>query len=231
MCDIFPTGYYGAMRAITFLERPLLTPPENNGQAFGSQPMSESVFVVFGCGPVGLCALLTAKTKGVGTVYAVDSVDERLDMAQSMGCVPLKLGRDDVVKAVMEATDGRGADAAVEVVGNAPALKSAFEVVRQCGVLSSIGYHHGAELPFSAAEAYQKNITLSMGRAAVSSLFDEALGCLMENQARIANFVSHNLPLSEASKGYDIFEKHQARKVVFKIGEGSKTANSHTDQE
>lgn len=114
--------------------------------------------VCLGCGPVGICALLTARSKGVGTIYVVDSVDERLAEAESMGGIPLKLGRDDIPKVVMAATGGRGADAAIEVVGNKEALRSAFDLVRQCGVLSSIGFHQG-ELPFTAFEAYQKNLT------------------------------------------------------------------------
>ena len=153
MCDIFPTGYYGAMRAIEFIQRPLL-----QSSGFVAQPLKEAVFVILGCGPVGICALLTARTKGVGSIYVVDSVDERLAEAEKMGGIPLKLGRDDIPKIIKEATDGRGADAVIEVVGNKAALRSAFDLVRTCGVLSSIGFHQG-EVPFTAFESYQKNIT------------------------------------------------------------------------
>lgn len=153
MCDIFPTGYYGAARATSFLSQPLLP-----GTTIGTRDLASAVFVVLGCGPVGLCALLTAKTQGAGTVFAVDAVDDRLEQASDMGGIPLKLGRDDVVQVVREATGGRGADAVVEVVGNKAALRSAFELVRVCGVISSLGFHHG-EVPFTANEAYQKNVT------------------------------------------------------------------------
>jgi len=158
MSDIFPTGYYGAMRAIGFLQRPLLPPADGSGIGFGTQKLNEAVFVVLGCGPVGLCALLTAKTKGVKTVYAVDSVDQRLEQARLFGGIPLKFGVDDVPQIIKQATDGRGADGIVEVVGNKAALRSAFYLVRKCGVLSSIGFHHG-DLPFTATEVYAKNLT------------------------------------------------------------------------
>jgi len=239
MCDIFPTGYYGAIRAIEFVQRPLVGPPTSappRAGGFVPQSLDEAVFVCLGCGPVGICALLTARSKGVRTIFAVDAVDERLAEAESMGGIPLKLGRDDIPKAVMESTDGRGADGVIEVVGNKAALRSAFDLVRQCGVLSSIGFHQG-ELPFTAFESYQKNITyvdillademalsdkntqyrVNFGRAPISTLFPEALECLEENKEKVASFVSHELPLSEAVHGYDIFEKYQARKVVFKV--------------
>lgn len=151
MCDIFPTGYYGASRAISAF---LL---QTNDDAFVPQKLSEAVFVCLGCGPVGLCAILTAKAKGVATVYAVDSVDDRLEEAKKFGAIPLKLGEDDVQKTVFDSTEGRGADAVIELVGNKAALRSAFDLLRPCGALSSIGFHQG-DLPFTALESYQKNL-------------------------------------------------------------------------
>jgi hypothetical protein len=106
----------GQMRAISFLERPLLTPSNTlNGfhqskGGFITQSLEDVVLVCLGCGPVGLCALLTAQAKGVKTIYVVDSVDDRLAEAESMGGIPLKLGRDDIKKVIMDVTDGRGAD-------------------------------------------------------------------------------------------------------------------------
>lgn len=159
MCDIFPTGYYGAMRAIECFR----SLDEVNGYGTDAtylskpQSLADAVFVCLGCGPVGLCAILTARSKGVRTIYVVDSVDDRLDQATKLGGIPLKLGRDDIQATIMDATEGRGADAVVEVVGNKPALRSAFDLLRPCGVLSSIGFHQG-DLPFTALECYQKNL-------------------------------------------------------------------------
>lgn len=167
MCDIFPTGYYGSMRAIDFAQRPLLPAPKSSvcngantkpGLSFVTQSLDEMVFVCFGCGPVGICALITAISKGVKKIYAVDAVDDRLAEAKAIGAIPLKLGKDDIQKTILDATEGRGADAVIEVVGNKAALKSAFDVTRQCGILSSIGFHQG-DIPFLASEAYAKNIT------------------------------------------------------------------------
>lgn len=169
MCDIFPTGYYGASRAVqSFLSMRSFDSIRSNDDGieestnasrpeFKTQSLHETVFVVLGCGPVGLCAILTAKSKGVRTVYVVDSVDDRLEEAKNMGGIPLKLGRDDIQAIIHTATEGRGADAVIEVVGNKAAMRSAFDLLRPCGVLSSIGFHQG-DLPFTALEAYQKNL-------------------------------------------------------------------------
>lgn len=176
MCDIFPTGYYGAMRAITKVLRntdTAKTVPEVSGglptiegidsvllnPQFIKQRPGDLVVLCLGCGPVGLCAILTAKVLvgERGTVVAVDSVADRLEEARKMGAVTLNLATDDVVAEVKMLTDGRGADAVVESVGNKSALRLAYDAIRVCGALSSIGFHQG-DLPFTAAEAYAKNI-------------------------------------------------------------------------
>lgn len=165
MSDIFPTGYYGAIRAVEYFV-PRSSPSSDglNGESgihqalsLTSQPLNDAIFVCLGCGPVGLCAILTARSKGVRTIYVVDSVDDRLEQAAKLGGIPLKLGRDDVPAIIKEATEGRGADAVIEVVGHPTALRSAFDLLRPCGVLSSLGFHQG-DLPFTALECYQKNL-------------------------------------------------------------------------
>ncbi|KAK5568248.1 hypothetical protein LTR43_006389 [Exophiala xenobiotica] len=236
MSDIFPTGYYGAIRAIEYFD---LSPSLSNGDAQShtisnsitgtttttthaasksKQPLSSAVFVCLGCGPVGLCAILTARSKGVRSIYVVDSVDDRLEQAAKLGGIPLKLGKDDIPAIIKEVTDGRGADAVIEVVGNTTALRSAFDLLRPAGVLSSLGFHQG-DLPFSALECYQKSLNINLGRAPVRTVFDEALEVLAANKDKMSNMITHRLPLSEAAKGYEMFEKQQARKVILIPGQ------------
>lgn len=175
MCDIFPTGYYGACRAIEGLQmqyKSRLTSFRSqlnkNGNASTSIPdvcgndtskdLLDSVFVCLGCGPVGICAIATSLSKGIRTIFAVDSVEDRLKEAEQIGAIPLMLGRDNINERITAETSGRGADAVIEVVGNKAALSSAFQLLRPCGILSSIGFHQ-EELPFTALECYQKNLT------------------------------------------------------------------------
>jgi threonine dehydrogenase-like Zn-dependent dehydrogenase len=56
-----------------------------------------------------------------------------------------------------------------------------------------------------------------MGRAAVRPVFGEALKVFAENQDKFADFITHRMPLAEAPKAYEIFEKHQARKVILTL--------------
>lgn len=129
MADIFPTGYYGAKSAID------LSPDVD---------VSQSTIVVVGCGPVGLCAIVAALSFKPKHLFAVDSVDSRLELAKKLGAEPLNFqAGKEMVDRVKEVTDGRGADMAVEVVGLSPALRTAFDLIRPFGAISSIGVHNG----------------------------------------------------------------------------------------
>ncbi|BCS28598.1 alcohol dehydrogenase family protein [Aspergillus puulaauensis] len=226
MCDIFPTGYYGAHRALEGLRiqySSRLTSFQSTKQDghdatrnSSSEKLRESTIVILGCGPVGICAIAAARSEGVKTVFAVDSVEDRLDEAKQLGAIPLILGKEDINTRVLDSTGGRGADAVVEVVGNKAALRSAFDLLRPCGFLSSVGFHQG-EVPFSALECYQKNITVNFGRVPVRTVFEDALQCLTENQERLQGYITHEFSLSDAAAGYKVFEQRAARKVILKI--------------
>lgn len=249
MSDIFPTGYYGASRAIEGLENQLgsrltsFKPSQKvNGKKIAgsseSAGLSDAVVVCLGCGPVGICAIITALSKGIKTVFAVDGVDDRLEEAARCGAIPLNLSRDNIPARVSAATEGRGADAVIEVVGSPEALKSAFELLRPCGFLSSVGFHQ-APLPFSGLDCYLKNITyvttpwliiltlviveanarhrINFGRVPVRTVFDDALECLKRNQGLLSDYITHEMPLEEVASGYRLFEAREARKVILKL--------------
>lgn len=141
MADIFPTGYFGAKNAFG-----LLAPHH--------QP-SEAVVVVVGCGPVGLCAIISALEYKPKHLFAVDSVPSRLELAKVLGAEPLNFleGKEKMLERVKEVSGERGADAVIEVVGLSPALRTAFDLLRPFGVISSIGVHN-AEIPWGGNDAY-----------------------------------------------------------------------------
>lgn len=116
--------------------------------------------VVIGCGPVGLCAVLAAMEFKPKNLFAVDAVEERLEQARRLGAEPLNFKTDPegMRRRVMEVTGGRGADVVIEVVGLSPALRTAFDLVRPFGVISSIGVHNGeVRLPRPRRSEHEAN--------------------------------------------------------------------------
>ncbi|KAL3603013.1 hypothetical protein FPOAC2_07330 [Fusarium poae] len=147
-----------------------------------------------------------------------NSVPSRLEQAAKLGAEPLnfmndKAGMQDRIKS---ATGGRGADIVVEVVGLSPALRTAFDLVRPFGAISSIGVHNG-EIPWSGNDAYNKNIRLQMGRCPVRSIFEEAMDVLKGEQDSLGFLFDNIMPLSDAVRGYDLFNQSQVQKVVFEV--------------
>lgn len=96
LSDIFPTGYYAATLA---------------------EVRDGDVVAVFGCGPVGLFAIASAKLLGAARVIAVDRVENRLEIARELGAEVVNFEREDPVQAIADLTGGIGVDRAIDAVG------------------------------------------------------------------------------------------------------------------
>lgn len=157
MADIFPTGYFAASNALSALEKSVI---------------QNSTVLVLGCGPVGICALVSALEYKPKHVLAIDGVQSRLDLAQSLGAEPWNFMNqaDDLTARVKGLTDGRGADIVIEVVGLRSALRLGFDLLRPWGIISSVGVHN-EDIPWTGKEAYGKNIRVQMGRCPVRCEF------------------------------------------------------------
>jgi len=168
MADIFPTGYFGAKNAF---------------QGVSQEVINESVVVLLGCGPVGLCALINALEYGPKKVIAVDRVESRLELAKKLGAEVFndQTDRAGLEARIKELTDGRGADFVIEGVGHEDALKTAFDLLRPWGTISSFGVHNQG-IPWDGNQAYNKNLKIQMGRCPVRSIFPEALEMLRKKQ-------------------------------------------------
>ena len=165
---------------------------------------AETVAVVLGCGPVGLATVVAALEQGARRVLAVDAVPERLALAARFGATPLRLA-DDVASAARDATEGRGADAVLEVVGTPEAARLAFDLARAGGVVSIAGVHHGERFPLSPVEAYDKNLTLRIGRCPARSLM-EGLLPVLRRRTDLAAIVTHRRPLADGPDAYRMFD-------------------------
>ncbi len=94
--DILPTGYFGADLA---------------------DIRKGNTVTVFGCGPVGLCAILSARFLGAGRIFAVDTQRDRLEKARELGAEAIDFQAENPVEVIMELTDGHGSDRVIDAVG------------------------------------------------------------------------------------------------------------------
>jgi alcohol dehydrogenase len=99
---------------------------------------ADETVVIFGCGGVGLSAILIARALGARSI-AVDVDPEKLDLARAVGA---DLGIDaragDVVRRVVEATRG-GADVSLDALGSSGTLRQSLEALRKRGRHVQVG--------------------------------------------------------------------------------------------
>lgn len=94
--DIYPTGWFGAALA---------------------EIKDGDIVAVWGCGPVGLFAILSARQMGASRVIAVDGHPTRLDRARALGAEVVNFNEEDPVETIRSLTGGAGTDRAIDAVG------------------------------------------------------------------------------------------------------------------
>jgi threonine dehydrogenase-like Zn-dependent dehydrogenase len=221
MTDIFPTGYMAA---------------ENCGIRPGD------TVAVWGCGPVGQFAIRSAFLMGAGRVIAIDTVSERLRMAEQAGAETLDSLRDDVFNCLKTMTGGIGPDACIDAVGmeahgahidywydkaktlaflatdRASALRQAIHCCRKGGTVSIPGVYGGFvdKVPFGAA--FQKGLTLKMGQTHVHRYLPRLLRHIENGDIDPSFVVTHRAAIEDAPRLYKTFrdKKDGCIKVVLK---------------
>jgi 2-desacetyl-2-hydroxyethyl bacteriochlorophyllide A dehydrogenase len=171
------------------------------------------VAAVLGLGPVGLCAVQAARAVGAAQVFAIDSVPERLAVAESFGGTPVHLTEQDVKAAVREATEGRGVDVCIDAVGDPKALDSAIRLTRACGAIQCIGvYAERAEVHMGLL--WLKTLTLRGGQANVIAHVDRVLAMMSAGLLDPSPLVTHHMKLEHAPEAYATFDRREALKIV-----------------
>jgi len=177
----------------------------------GTRP-GDSV-AVLGLGPVGLCAVQAAKAAGAGNVIAIDTVADRLALAESFGAEAVHLTDDDPRAAVKAATEGRGVDAAIDAVGHPDALELACRVTRKAGTVSAIGVY-AERIEVHMGIVWIKALTLKTGHANVIGHVDRVLSMLEAGVIDPGPLVTHHMKLEDAAEAYAVYDRREALKIV-----------------
>ncbi len=171
------------------------------------------VAAVIGLGPVGLCAVQAARAIGAAHVFALDTVPQRLAMAESFGAEPVHLGEQDARAIVRAATEGRGVDVCIDAVGHPEVLETAIRLTRSCGSVQCIGvYAERAEVHMGLL--WLKALTLRGGHANVLGHVDRVLAMMSAGLLDPTPLVTHHMTLEQAPEAYAIYDRREALKIV-----------------
>jgi len=195
LADMLPTGFFGAL----------------NGDIRPGNTVA-----VFGCGPVGLCAVMAAGLFGTAEVIAVDTIPYRLELARKLGATPVNA--PDAMELILGRTGGRGADVVIEAVGHESALHAAMAAVRPGGTVSAVGVFSEPSFNFPIGLAFIRDLTFRVGLANLRSNIPQLARLVESGRLDPRPIISHRLALDNAPHGYRIFDARtdNALKVLLK---------------
>ena len=208
LTDIFPTGWHAV-------------------EMSGMKP-GESI-VIYGGGPVGLMAALSASIKGASMIMVVDRHPDRLRLAKEIGAIAIDDSKGDPVEQVLNHTDGVGTDRGCECVGYqahdpqgaedpALTLNNLVKSVKFTGGIGSVGVFipqdpgspnelgKKGEIAFDYGLHWFKGQSLGSGQAPIKRYNRELRALIHAGKAKPSWIVSHELPLAQAPDGYKHFD-------------------------
>ncbi|MEA2885724.1 MAG: hypothetical protein QOD11_84, partial [Bradyrhizobium sp.] len=222
LSDIFPTGYMAA--------------------DFCNLKGGETV-AIWGCGPVGQFAIRSAFLLGAERVIAIDTVPERLALAQAAGAITLDFRKEDIYDRIQEMTAGRGADACIDAVGTEPDTMSGFDAVidrvkvatfmgtdrphvlrqaihccRNFGTVSIVGVYGGFVDKIPMGSAINRGLTFRMAQTPVQHYLPMLLQRVEKGEIDPSFVITHRASLEQGPELYKTFrdKKDGCIKVVLR---------------
>jgi threonine dehydrogenase-like Zn-dependent dehydrogenase len=224
LSDVFPTGFMGA--EMCDIQR-------------------GDVVAVWGAGPVGLFAAVSAFLLGAERVIVIDRFDYRLQLArEKVGAETINyVEAGDVPETLKEMTGGRGPDKAIEAVGmeahhqhgavhaydrvkqatrqeteRPHAVREAILSVKNGGVVSIVGVFGGLADKFPLGAVVNRGLTIKAGQCHVHRYLRPLMDRITSGEVDPTFIITHTLPLEEAPTAYETFKHKQDEcvKVVLK---------------
>lgn len=116
---------------------------------------------IVGSGPIGLAALLTAQLYAPSGIFVIDTDQNRLQVARTLGATEAIDGSDGrTVARVMELTRGEGVDVAIEAVGVPASFDTCQSILAPGGRLANVGVH-GRPVELRLEKLWSHNITIT----------------------------------------------------------------------
>jgi L-iditol 2-dehydrogenase len=179
---------------------------------------AEDFVVVLGCGPIGLLAAAVAKAEGARAVMITGTDrDEkvRLEAARKMGIQHVvNIQKEDVVKKVMDLTNGVGADVVVEASGADPAIQQTVDLVRIYGSICGVGLPAKESLDFPWRKALFKGAHIHMSISSNWTAWERAVSILANRKIAIEHILSGTYPLHEWETAFHKLENLEAIKIL-----------------
>ncbi|HYW35202.1 MAG TPA: zinc-dependent alcohol dehydrogenase family protein [Balneolaceae bacterium] len=196
LSDILPTGF-------------------EVGVLNGKVHPGDSVAIV-GAGPIGLAALLTARFYTPAEIIMVDLDDNRLKVSQQFGATQTINSRNkNAAETIMDVTDNRGVDVAIEAVGIPATFKLCQDIVKAGGHIANIGVH-GKSAELQLEKLWSQNVRITTGLVDTYSI-PMLMKTVTSGTLAPDQLITHHFKLDDIMQAYDVFgnaAEEKALKVI-----------------
>ena len=171
------------------------------------EPVTGRSVVIFGDGPIALFAAGVASASGARKVYLIGKVASRLEIARRMGAHVTYNVDDpvDPVQAILEDTHGVGVDVVVEMAGAPQAVKSAFEVVRKGGRVTTFGLTpKPIEFDLNYAVTLRQVTVRGVAGRHMWETWKQLDGLLASGRLDPTPVITHRIPLEDCEQGFKL---------------------------
>ncbi len=179
-----------------------------HGMRRGGLKSGETV-AILGTGNIGLTAVAAAKAMGAGRILVTARHPHQADMARKLGAnIAVTPEGDALQDALMEVTEGRGADLTLETVGGRTnaTLRQAVDVTRVQGRIVVLGgFHAPITLDWLPPLLKEQSFIFSSCYSVMDGRhdFELAIGLMASGSVDLGQMVTHELPLVDMQRGFD----------------------------
>jgi threonine 3-dehydrogenase len=193
----------------------LQEPFGNAVHAATAGPLKDNAVVVFGCGPIGLCAIGIARAEGAAAVYGVEPNPYRRELALRMGASAVFEPSASAVQQIRRANGGVGVDVALEMSGHPAAVEQALQVLHSGGWISLLGLGDQPVTLDLNDLVVTKGVTIHgiFGRR-IWETWERTSGYLSTGRVDVAPMITHRFALDDFEEAMATMKSGRSGKVV-----------------
>lgn len=163
-----------------------------------------STVAIVGAGPIGLATLLTASFYAPSEIIMIDLDENRLEVAKRLGATAtINTGKEDAVAKVMQLTNGKGVDAAIEAVGIPATFVMCEDIVAPGGTIANIGVH-GVKADLHLEKLWYQNISITT-RLVDTVTTPMLLKTVCSKKIDPKQLISHQFTFDKILEAYETF--------------------------
>ena len=161
--------------------------------------------LIFGAGPIGLLTLQAFKAVGGGRTICVDMMDNRLDLA-------LSLGADEVINAKSGVEIANLADVVFETAGSPVTTAQLFTAARVGATVVQVGWPAGNEVKMNIADFLDKELNY-VGVNRYANAYPAAIRYINDGRINVKPLITHTFGFDKTQEAFR-YAKENPNQVI-----------------